>query len=99
MLSLHTITESRGLEGTSRVHEVQPPCKACFLQQVIQVGIQVDLESLQRRRLHSLSGQPVPVLQLQSLLPETLHGYNSMWATYYSFYTRAKTFSLGECNP
>ncbi|MEQ5394207.1 hypothetical protein ABN236_19285, partial [Proteus sp. fly-1013] len=36
------------------------PVKAGTLQQVTQVGIQMDLEYLQRRRLHNLSGQPVP---------------------------------------
>jgi len=33
-----------------------------LLKQVAQVGIQMDLEFVQRRKLHSLSGQPVPVL-------------------------------------
>ena len=54
------ITELQRLEGTSREHWVQPPCKAGSLQQV---GVQVGLEYLQRRRIHSPWGQPVPVLR------------------------------------
>ena len=50
-----------GLEGTSRDHRVQLPAKAGFLQEVTQVGVQMGSEYLQRR-LHSLFGQPVPVL-------------------------------------
>jgi len=61
--SITSITESQGLEGTTRNHRVQPPAKACSLQQAAQVGIQADIERLQRRRLHSLSGQPAPVLR------------------------------------
>jgi len=41
---------------------IQPPCKAGPLQQVAQVGVQAGLEYLQRKRIHSLSEQPVPVL-------------------------------------
>jgi len=43
-------------------HQVQPPAKACSLQQVAQVGVQVGLKYIQRRRLHSLSGESVPML-------------------------------------
>jgi len=50
------------LEGTSRDHRVQPLCKAGPLQQATQAGIQADPEYLQRRRIHNLPGQPVPVL-------------------------------------
>ena len=53
----------QGLEGTSRDHQVQPPCKAGPLQQAAQVGVQVDLEYLQRRTLHNLPGQRIPVLR------------------------------------
>jgi len=59
---IHRITESQGLEGTSRDHPVQSPAKASTLQLVTQVGVQLGLEYLPRRRLHNLSGQPVPVL-------------------------------------
>ena len=38
------------------------PCKAGPLQQAAEIGIQVRLEYLQRRRIHNLPGQPVPVL-------------------------------------
>jgi len=49
------------LEGISR-DGVQPPAKAGSLPQVAQVGVQVGLEHIQRRRLHNLFGQPIPVL-------------------------------------
>ena len=45
----HRITDLQELEGTSRDHQVQPPCKAGPLQQAAQVGVQADLEYLQRR--------------------------------------------------
>ena len=57
----HRITELKGLEGTSK-DRVQPPCKAGSLQQAAQVGVQRGLEYLQRR-VHSLPGQPLPVLR------------------------------------
>ena len=59
-----TITESqncRGWKGSLEIIKSNPPAKAGFLDQVAQVGIQVGLERVQRRRLHS-SGQLVPVL-------------------------------------
>jgi len=40
-----------------------PMLKQVHLEQTAQDCIQVGLEYLQRRRLHSLSGQPVPVLR------------------------------------
>ena len=58
----HKITELQRLEGTSRYHQVQPPCKAGPLQQAAQGGIQAGLEHFQRRRIHNLPGQPVPEL-------------------------------------
>ena len=61
-------TELLGLEGTFRDHQVQPPCKAGSLQQVAQVGVQMGLEFLQRRRIHNLPGQPVPVLLFKCTL-------------------------------
>jgi len=38
------------------------PSKADSLHQVAQESVQVGFEYLQRRRLHKLSGQPVPLL-------------------------------------
>ena len=58
----YRITELQGLEGTSRDHRVQPHCKTGPLLQAAQVGIQVGLEHLQRRRIHNLPGLSVPVL-------------------------------------
>ena len=50
------------LEGTSEDHLVQPPAEQDHLEHITQDGIQVGFEYLQKRRLHNLSGQPVPVL-------------------------------------
>ena len=58
----HKITELYGLEGTSRDCRVLPLCKAGTLQQAAQVGVQTGLQYLQRKRIHCLPGQPVPVL-------------------------------------
>ena len=56
------ITEWAGLGGTSEDHLVQPPAKQDSLEHIVQDGSQVGFEYLQRRRHHSLSGQPIPVL-------------------------------------
>jgi len=51
-----------------------PLPKQCHLEQATQDHVQVGLEYLQRRRLHNLSGQPVPVLhhpQSEEVLPHT----------------------------
>ena len=59
------ITESQncgGWKGPQEIIESKPPAKAGSLQYFAQVGIQTGLEYLQRRRLHSLSGQPSPGL-------------------------------------
>jgi len=51
------------LEGTFGDHPVQLLLpKQGHLEQAAQDHIQVRFEYLQRRRLHNLSGQPVPVL-------------------------------------
>uniref|UniRef100_A0A8B9DDP6 Chromosome 16 open reading frame 72 n=1 Tax=Anser cygnoides TaxID=8845 RepID=A0A8B9DDP6_ANSCY len=55
------ITERPRWEGTSEDHPVQPPVEQDPLEHLAQDGIQVGFEYLQRR-LHNLSGQPVPVL-------------------------------------
>jgi len=47
----------RGWKGLLEIIKSRP-VKAGFLQQVAQVGVQMDLEYLLRRRLHNLSGQP-----------------------------------------
>ena len=45
-------------------HLVQPPWpKQGHLQQVAQDHVQAGLEYLQRRRMHNVLGQPVPVLR------------------------------------
>ena len=64
--SWNRITESqncRGWKGPLEIIETNPPAKAGSLHQVAQVGVQARLEYLQRRRLHNLPGQPVPVLR------------------------------------
>jgi len=50
------------LQGNSGDHLVHLPAEAGSVQQVVQESVEVDFEYLQKRRLHSLSGQPVPVL-------------------------------------
>lgn len=50
------------LEGTSGHHLVQPSAKKGSLEQVTQEGMQADFKYLQKRRLHGLSEQPMPVL-------------------------------------
>jgi len=53
------ITESlnrRDWKGSLEIIESNPAAKAGSLDQVAQVGIQADLEYLQGRRLHNLSG-------------------------------------------
>jgi len=60
---------TQGLQESqdSRITDVVRDLKRSYsatslLKQVAQVGIQTDLVCLHRKRLHSLSGQPVPVL-------------------------------------
>ena len=68
--NLHRITEWQGLKGTSVGHLVLP--KQGHLQQAAQGYAQAGFEYLQRRRLHHLPGQPVPVLchpQREEVLP------------------------------
>ena len=59
--SVHGITELLGLGGTSGGHPAQPAAEEGSPEQVAEEGVQVGLEYPKRRRLHSLSGQPVPV--------------------------------------
>jgi len=62
-----TLPGSKGnyrIKGTSVGHLVQPPLlKQGHPEQAAQDLVQVGLEYLQRRRLHSPSGEPVPVLR------------------------------------
>ena len=60
---------TQGLQESqdSRITDVGRDLKRSYgatslLKQVAQVGIQTDLVCLHRKRLHRLSGQPVPVL-------------------------------------
>ena len=60
------ITEShnsRGCEGPPGITESSPLQSRPPLQQAAEVGVQVGLEYLQRRRIHNPPGQPVPVLR------------------------------------
>jgi len=65
--NLKEIIEWLGLEGTSRIMKLQPPCHRhghqpphLILHQAAQSPIQPGLEHLQGRGIHSPSGQPVP---------------------------------------
>ena len=64
MTTCSGITESQNCRGWKGPLEIKsnPPAKASSLDQVAQVGAQMGPECLQRRRLHNLSGQPIPVL-------------------------------------
>ena len=75
-LQRHRITESqngRGWKGPLCVIQSNRPLlKQGLLQQAAQDLVQVGLEYLQRRRLHHLPGQPVPMLhhpQREEVLP------------------------------
>ena len=68
----HRISEWWGLEGTSVGLQPNPLPKQGHPEQAAQHCIQVGLEYLQRRRLHSLPGQPGPGLrhpQREEVLP------------------------------
>jgi len=57
-----------GWKGPQGVIESNPSAKAGALQQVAQIGIQVGLEYLHRRRVHNLFEQPVPVLHKGNMI-------------------------------
>ena len=59
----HRIPAWQGLAGTSVVTQPNPLPKQGHPAQAAQHRVQAGLEYLQRRRLHSLPGQPVPVLE------------------------------------
>jgi len=68
----HRIAECLGLEGTSGVTQPNPLNKQGHPEQAAQHRVQPGLEYLQRRRLHSPSGQPGPGLcypQREEVLP------------------------------
>jgi len=57
------MTESqncRGWKGILEFIQSNSPATAVSLQEVVQQNVLVGFGYLQRRRLHSLSGQPVP---------------------------------------
>lgn len=56
----HRTTAWLGLKGSSRGHVVQSSCYSRFTQN--RLHLQTDFEYVQRRRLHSISGQSTPVL-------------------------------------
>jgi len=59
----HTESQhGRGWKGPLWVTQSNPLPKQCHLQQAAEDLVQAGLEYLQRRRLHSPSGQPVPGL-------------------------------------
>jgi len=56
-------SQNRGSwKGSLEIFQPNPTAKAGSLKQAAQEGIQKDFAYLQRRKLHSLSGQLVPVL-------------------------------------
>ena len=60
-----SITESQnghGGNGPLKITQSNPPAEQDHLEHIAQDGIQAGFECVQRRRLHNLSGQPVPVL-------------------------------------
>ena len=63
LLHSYRITERWGLEGTSVVTQPNPLPKQGHSEQGAQHHVQAGLEYLQRRRLHSLPGQPGPGLR------------------------------------
>jgi len=68
----HRITECLGLEGTLGIIQSNPLLKQGHPEQAAQDPVQAGLEYLQRRRLHSLPGQPWPGLrhpQREEVLP------------------------------
>ena len=72
IFSINRITEWLGLEGTSGVTQSHPLLKQGHPEQAAQDRVQAGLEDLQRRRLHSLPGQPGPGLhhpQREEVLP------------------------------
>ena len=61
-----------------------PPCKTGSIQQAAQVGIQLGLDNLQSRTIHSLPGQPVPELchlTMNKFLLTSVQNflYSSLW--------------------
>ena len=74
----HRITAWLGLAGTSVGHPVQPLPKQGHPEQAAQHRLQAGLEYLQRRRLHSLPGQPGPGLHHPQ--SEEDYSYSQAWS-------------------
>jgi len=58
----HRIMELQGWKGPQEIIKSNPPVKEGSVQLATQVDVQMGLEYHPTRRLHNLSGQPVPVL-------------------------------------
>jgi len=76
LVALHRITQNHRMVGVGRdlcgSSSPTPLSKEGHLQRAAQDLVQAGLEYLQRRRLHDLPGQPVPVLhhpQTEEVLP------------------------------
>jgi len=63
-LQNHRTTESQNCSGWKDLQRSwsPTPCREGSIQQATQVGAKAGLEYLQRRRIHNLPGQPIPVL-------------------------------------
>jgi len=85
------ITESQNCRGWKRPLEViqsNSPAKAGSLDWVPQIAVLADLEYLQGRRLHNLSGETVPVLH---------HAYHEVLTYICSEYPMLQSVTVSPC--